>query len=691
MTDRSDFLFELGCEELPPTQLRKLSEALTTHLCSGLQKAGLEHGTVHSYATPRRLALWIESLAHHQADQLIEKRGPAIKAAYTENGEPSKATLGFLRSCGEQITVDDLETLTTDKGSWLMFRQEQPGQSAQALLPDLILQSLSALPIAKRMRWGNRNDEFVRPVHWVVMLLDEAVVPTRILGIESGRTSRGHRFHANHEIEITSPNQYTELLKQQGRVLVDFDQRQTLIREQAEQAAENLQGQAHIEPDLLDEVTALVEWPIAVVGKIDQRYLALPKEALITTMQSNQKYFPVLDRNQELLPYFITISNIESCIPESVQQGNERVVRPRLADAEFFWEQDRKRALADYVDGLGDIVFQHKLGTLKAKTQRVEQLSTHLAEELGGNSELAVRAARLCKCDLTTQMVGEFASLQGIMGRYYALADNEPEEVARAIEEHYYPKQAGTILPSSTTGNIVAIADKIDTLVGIFSVGLIPTGDKDPYALRRAALGILRILVEQHIDLDLEKLVQITVQQFSHDFDAEQTTQQVLSFITERFRGYAISRGVSAEQFESVRRVAPLKPAEFDQRLQAVQEFMQLPESSNLCAANKRIQNLLRKSEVDPNQKLDTSILVEPAESALMSALDQAQITIQPKLKDRAYTDALRDLSQLDQPVNRFFDEILVMSDDQNLRQARLSLLQSLHQSFTQIADISVI
>lgn len=691
MSKKQDLLFELGCEELPPTSLLKLSNALTEQVTQGLQAAGLEFGAVHPYATPRRLSLWIESVSTHQPDQLVEKRGPAIKAAYQEDGTPSKATLGFMHGCGPDVQLDQLQTLKTDKGEWLMFRQSVAGQPATQLLPDILNRSLAALPIAKRMRWGNRDDEFVRPVHWVVLMLGNSIVHTKILGVPTGDVSWGHRFHANQTIQISNPSQYAELLHSQGRVMVNFNQRQDLIRQIADDAAKAVHGQAHIEADLLEEVTALVEWPVAVTGKIDQQYLALPKEALITTMQSNQKYFPVLDQDGELLPYFITISNIESSRPKSVQEGNERVVRPRLSDAEFFWQQDRKQSLEDRVGLLDKIVFQHKLGTLRDKTRRVEFMADFLAKALGGDPVLAIRAALLSKTDLLTNMVGEFASLQGIMGRYYAEADQEPAEVALAIEEHYYPKQAGAALPSSKTGDIVALADKIDTIVGIFSAGLIPSGDKDPYALRRAALGLIRILVEHQLDLDVEQMVHASIQQFSHVFDQQDTQTKVLNFITERFRGYSQSRGYTAEQFEAVLRVAPLRPAEFDLRLQAVQEFMRLPEADSLCAANKRIQNLLRKSGVTQLNGSDQNLLTEPAEKQLLAALESVNHQITPKIADREYTSALRDLSKLETPVNQFFEDILVMSDNPNLRDARLSLLQSLHNNFIKIADISVI
>ena len=691
MSETKDLLFELGCEELPPTSLRKLSDALSDHVTRGLQEAGLSFSSVHAYATPRRLALWLESVSIKQTDRTVEKRGPALKAAYDDAGQPTKATLGFLRGCGSDVTVDQLQTLKTDKGEWLMFRQQEAGQDAESLIPDILKRSLAALPIAKRMRWGSREDEFVRPVHWVVLLFGEQVIGTQILGVATGNRTWGHRFHANTAIDVTAPKDYAGILQQQGRVMVDFDARRALIQQQAQAAAADVNGQAVIDPDLLDEVTALVEWPVAITGKFDQRFLTLPKEALITSMQTNQKYFPVTDAEHALLPCFITISNIESSNPESVRHGNERVIRPRLADAEFFWQQDRKVELQQRVDDLDNIVFQKTLGTMRDKTRRMECLADYLANSLGGDAEHAVRAAQLAKTDLLTQMVGEFASLQGIMGRYYAQADGEPEDVATAIEEHYFPKQAGAALPSEKTGQILAIADKIDTIVGIFSVGLVPSGDKDPYALRRSALGVLRILVEKNLDLDLQELIRVAQQQFTHAFDQAQNCDQVSGFFLDRFRGYCLSRGYTAEQFDAVARVAPLKPAEFDLRLQAVREFTGLPESDSLCAANKRIQNILRKSGQMPTNSFDPTQLIEPAEQNLLSQLERIETSVSPKIAQRHYTEALKDLSELRQPVDQFFDDILVMADDPELRQARVSLLHRLQQNFIKIADISVI
>ena len=471
MTTSNHLLFELGCEELPPKSLKKLSQALLDNILVGLNEADLGYYQARAYATPRRLAVVIDDLISFQLDKTVEKRGPALQAAYAADGAPSKAAVGFAASCG--VTIEQLERLETDKGEWLVFRQTVKGQATIELLPEIIRKSLNNLPIAKRMRWGSFSHEFVRPVHWSIFLYGQQVVETEILGLQTGRLSRGHRFHAAQFLSILQPHDYLETLREKGKVLADFQERMDVIRAAANQAAAIVGGVAHIEEDLLEEIAALNEWPVPVVGNFDARFLELPMEVLITTMQSNQKYFPVKNAQGGLLPHFITFSNIESTNPSSIQHGNERVVLPRLADAAFFWKQDRKQSLADRVPSLASIVFQKDLGTLADKTERIGNLAAFIAEELHADTDLARRAALLAKTDLITNMVGEFANLQGIMGRYYALADNESVEVALALEEHYFPKQSGGPTPSGLIGQILALAEKIDTLSGIFSAGLI--------------------------------------------------------------------------------------------------------------------------------------------------------------------------------------------------------------------------
>jgi glycyl-tRNA synthetase beta chain len=686
MTDTRDFLFELGTEELPPKSLLTLSRALESNVRNGLAKASISHGDIVSYATPRRLALWIKDLAKQQPDQVVEKRGPALNAAYTPDGAPSKALEGFARSCG--TTVDQLIRLQTDKGEWLGYKQEVKGQATAQLLPDILRLALAALPIAKRMRWGAGEAEFVRPVQWLVLLSGDEVIETEILGTAAGRLSYGHRFHAPAAIRLDSPAEYADKLRA-ARVIASFDERRQQIRHLANEAAAGVHGVAHIEEDLLDEVAALVEWPMPVLGGFDARYLALPKEVPITTMQANQKYFPVMDTAGKLLPHFITFANLESKNPASVRQGNERVVRPRLADGEFFWNQDRKKTLESRVLAQGQIVFQNKLGSLLDKTQRVQKLAKELAEQLEADATLAQRAAYLAKADLLTEMVGEFPELQGTMGRYYALAEGEPAEVAHAIEEQYLPKGAGGELPASQTGQVLSLAEKLDTLTGIFSAGLIPSGDKDPYALRRAALGVVRIAIEKGLEFDLPETLGHALAAYHHAFDRDATQKAVLDFIHERLKSYSLDKGYTPDEFEAVLGVAPGSLHDFARRLSAVAEFRQLPEAESLAAANKRIRNILRKAEGETVGNVDDQLLAEPAEQALFAAAQQARTDTLYQLESRDYTGALQRLAQLRPEVDAFFDSVMVMAEDPAVRQNRLGLLALLEGLFLDIADIS--
>ncbi len=685
MTQTNHLLFELGCEELPPNSLKNLSQSLLNNILAELQEADLSFKHGRAFATPRRLAVIIEDVACFQADKVVEKRGPAVQAAFAADGAPSKAAIGFAASCG--ASFEQLERLVTDKGEWLVFKQAVKGQTTAELIPDMLRRSLSNLPIAKRMRWGNYNHEFARPVHWAVLLFGDRILETEILGVKTGNASYGHRFHAPQPINIANPLEYAETLLQQGKVIADFEQRMTVIRDAANQAAVKLGGAAHIEEELLEEVAALNEWPVPVVGNFDSRYLQLPMEVLITTMQSNQKYFPVKNSQGGLLPHFITFSNIESIHPVSIQHGNERVVLPRLADAEFFWKQDRKQTLADRVESLNSIVFQKDLGTLADKTHRVGDLAAYIAEQLQADAALAKRAAMLAKTDLLTNMVGEFANLQGIMGRYYALADNEPAEVALALEEQYFPKQSGGATPSSQIGQILALAEKVDTLCGIFSAGLIPTGDKDPYALRRATLGILRILIENKIPLDIADLLDAALAQFTHVFNKTETRQRLIDFIFDRLKGYCLDQNYLSDEFEAVLAVNPTKPLDFMMRLNAVKNFRQLPEAESLAAANKRIMNILKKSE----QKIPEAIgqLVELQEKSLYEAAQASFADILPLLAEQNYPLALNRLAQLRDGVDAFFDHVMVNTEDTALRNSRLALLSMLSGQFMKIADIS--
>ncbi len=685
MIEKQNLLFELGSEELPPKTLLKLSNALLNGIVQGLNAAELTFTGSTAYATPRRLAVFIENLASAQPDKTVEKRGPALQAAFAPDGTPSKAALGFALSCG--TSFDQLERLKTDKGEWLSFTQAVKGQATENLIPDIIRQSIAGLPIAKRMRWGSFTTEFVRPVHWAVLLYGDSVIDTEILGLKTGAATQGHRFHAPQKITLTKPEDYAEILYQQGRVIADLEQRKTLIRDAAQKAAAAVNGFAHIEDDLLEEIAALNEWPVPITGTFDPRFLELPPEVLITTMQTNQKYFPVKNADGGLLANFITFSNIESTNPKSIQQGNERVVTPRLSDAEFFWNQDRKKTLEDRVESLSSVVFQENLGTVFAKTKRVQNLAKFIAGHLNANVELAERAALLAKTDLMTEMVGEFGNLQGIMGRYYALADNEPEEVALAIEEQYFPKQSGSPTAGSTTGQVLAIAEKIDTLVGIFAVGLIPTGDKDPYALRRAALGILRTIIENKLNINIIELTEFAGAQIKTTSDQSGTSDRVIDFIFDRLKGYCLDQGYTADEFDAVITVTPAEPLDFMQRLQAVKAFRQLPEAESLAAANKRIRNILKKSESQPAASVGA--LLEPQEKQLLQAALQSADDIQPLLAQRNYQATLNRLAGLRNDVDAFFDHVMVMTDDLDLRANRLALLNLLSEQFLTCADIS--
>ena len=685
MTTSNHLLFELGSEELPPKTLVKLSHALSDGITRGLQDAGIPFTGIKAFATPRRLAVLIENLSVAQPDKTVEKRGPAIQAAFGPDGAPSKAAASFAKSCG--TTFEQLDRLKKDKGEWLAFTQVVKGQATENLIPDIIRQSITVLPIAKRMRWGSFNTEFVRPVHWAVLLYGDKLIDTEILGLKTGNTTLGHRFHAPTKLVINKPEDYQDVLLTQGKVIADIEQRKAIIKAAAQEAASAVGGIAHIEEDLLEEIAALNEWPVPITGGFDPRYLELPPEVLITTMQTNQKYFPVKNAQGGLLAHFITFSNIESTRPESIQQGNERVVTPRLSDAEFFWNQDRKKTLAERVDSLSNIVFQEKLGTVAEKTHRVIQLSAFIAERLNANVEWAKRAALLAKTDLMTEMVGEFGNLQGLMGRYYALAEGEAPEVAWALEEQYFPKQSGSETASSQIGQVLALAEKVDTLAGIFSAGLIPTGDKDPYALRRAALGILRTLIENNLTLDLVEAITFSLSLFTHPFDKAATQSAVIEFIFDRLKGYCLDKGYSADEFDAVITVKPVDPLDFIQRLVAVKAFRQLPEAESLAAANKRIRNILKKSDTQPADKVGS--LIESTDIQLLEAANLSGEDIKPLLAQRDYQATLNRLAQLRGAVDAFFDNVMVMTDDLDLRAHRLALLNLLSEQFLTCADIS--
>lgn len=689
MTAPCDLLVEIGTEELPPRALRRLQDAFRNSLDKLLHENHLAHGDTRGYATPRRLAVLVRDVASAQPDREAMRRGPALAAAFDADGNPTKPAEGFARSCG--ITVAELERLETDKGAWLAWRSTETGRPASEVIPGLIEQALKALPIPKRMRWGDSDVEFVRPVHWVLLLLGSEPIPATILGVASDRYSLGHRFHHNEKISISQPADWEKTLEQTGQVLVDMERRRDSILTQVTEAGAALGGTAQIDNDLLDEVTALVEWPVAITGGFDRRFLEIPAEALVSSMQDHQKFFPVTGPDGSLMPNFITVSNIASKDPDQVQAGNERVIRPRLEDAVFFWEQDRKRSLESRIPQLENMTFQQQLGSLGDKQKRVSAIATAIASALGFNVEHVQRTAALSKCDLLTSMVFEFPELQGIMGRYYARHDGEPEAVAIALDEQYQPRHAGDDLPCSATGQSLAIAERLDTLVGIFAIGQPPTGDKDPFGLRRAALGILRIIIEKQLDLDLRTLIETTAVNYSAALQADIDTDAVFTFMMERLRSYYLEAGFDIHVFESVLARQPAQPLDFDRRVAAVAAFRDLPEASSLAAANKRIRNILRKANSPIPDTCSTALLQEPAEQALASALEELEAVVQPLYAQREYTRALCKLAALQVPVDRFFDDVMVMTDDTALRDNRLALLNRLSGLFLQVADISLL
>ncbi len=685
--DRRDLLVEIGTEELPPKALAELSRSLQENLLHGLAGADLSPTGSRRYATPRRLAVLAEGVPVRQPERRITRRGPALSAAFDAHGAPTPAARGFARSCG--VEVPDLQTLETEKGAWLGHIRVEAGAATAALLPGILETAMAALPVPKRMRWGDSEHEFVRPVHWVVLLLGEEIVPATVMGIPAGRETRGHRFHHPATLTVPAPAAYAPLLETEGRVMVNLEARRAAIRDLAEAAAATVGGQARIDESLLDEVAALVEWPVAVVGSFDRRFLEVPPEPLVTTMQDNQKYFPVVDAEGGLLPHFVTISNIDSQDPAQVRAGNERVIRPRFSDAEFFWNQDRRTPLATRIDGLRHVVFQQRLGSLHDKSARMAIVARLIAQTAGGNVEWAERAAWLSKCDLLSEMVQEFPELQGTMGSYYARHDGEAEEVARAQAEHYLPRFAGDAIPSTPTARAVGLADRLDTLVGIFGIGQAPSGNRDPFALRRAALGVIRTLIEGEMDLDLELLLEHTARQFHPDIKAADAVGPVFDFVMERLRGYYQDQGIGSDAFEAVLTCRPCRPLDFHRRANAVSAFRRLPEAASLAAANKRIANLLRQVEGTLPFQLDATLLVEPAEQALARTLEALAAGTVPLLERGRYEEALGELAALRDPVDGFFDTVMVLVDDPRLRANRLALLNELRSLFLRVADFS--
>ncbi|BAW20588.1 MULTISPECIES: glycine--tRNA ligase subunit beta [Pseudomonas] len=678
-----DFLVELGTEELPPKALATLGDAFLAGIEKGLQAAGLNYTGKQVYAAPRRLAVLIRQLDVQQPDRSINIDGPPLQAAF-KDGEPTQAALGFAKKCGVDLSEID------QSGAKLRFSQHIPGKATAGLLPTIVEDSLNDLPIPKRMRWAASREEFVRPTQWLVMLLGDQVVDCTILSQKAGRESRGHRFHHPENVVITTPANYVEDLRK-AYVLADFAERRELISKRTAELAMQQEGTAIVPPALLDEVTALVEWPVPLVCSFEERFLEVPQEALITTMQDNQKYFCLLDSEGKLLPRFITVANVESRDPKQIVQGNEKVVRPRLTDAEFFFKQDKKQPLETFNERLKNVVFQAQLGTVYDKAERVSKLAAFIAPLIGGDAQRAGRAGLLSKCDLATEMVGEFPEMQGVAGYYYALNDGEPQDVALALNEQYMPRGAGAELPQTLTGAAVAIADKLDTLVGIFGIGMLPTGSKDPYALRRAALGVLRILIEKQLDLNLTGAVEFAVKQFGAKVKAAGLAEQVLEFIFDRLRARYEDEGIDVATYLSVRALQPGSALDFDQRVQAVQAFRKLPEAEALAAVNKRVSNLLSKAEGAIAEQVEPKYFDNANEFSLYSAIQQADQAVQPMAAARQYSESLARLAALRDPVDAFFEAVMVNAEDAKVRANRYALLSRLRGLFLGVADISLL
>jgi glycyl-tRNA synthetase beta chain len=690
MSGNDDFLVEIGTEELPPKALRQLMTAFGEGLTSAIDEARLARRDVHTYASPRRLAVLVEKLAIKQDDREVDKKGPPTKVAFDGDGNPTPAATAFAKKCG--VTVDQLGREQTDKGEWLSFRSLEQGKTAAEMLPGIVEQALAALPVPRRMRWGAGDAEFVRPVHWVVLLHGKNIIEGSVMGIPAGRVSLGHRFHASGPVSIATPGDYLVALEKEGYVIADFLRRRDMVRDGVSAAAQQSGGNVVDGELLYDEVTALVEWPVPIVGAFDELYLDLPREVVISTLTGHQRYFPVADGSGNLLPHFITVANIESKDPEQVIEGNERVIRPRLADAAFFWNSDRKSPISSREEALRDVVYQRGLGSLFDKSQRVARIGAWLASELGADSAVIARAAALAKCDLVTDMVGEFPDLQGTMGRYYALADGEPGDVADAIGEQYLPRFSGDELPDSGAGQILAVADKLDSLAGVFSIGKKPSGNRDPFGLRRAALGIVRILIERGLDIDLRALIAKAVaEQPEGKADNDEIAADLYAFISERLRRYFLDRDakLGMETFDAVMARRPVSLVDFDRRLAAVQTFSRLEQAASLAAANKRIANILRKAG-DPEGLVVSEKLFElDAEEALHNALRNSREKVAPMLEQRRYAEILNELADLRDPVDRFFDDVMVMAEDDAIKNNRLALLGELRALFLDVADIS--
>lgn len=689
MDTYADLLIEIGTEELPPKALLNLSRSFAESLQTQLNSHGITHSEIERYAAPRRLALIVRKTLRCQPDQIVSRRGPAVQAAFDTDGNPTAAALGFARSCG--VEVRDLDREEGAKGSWLLFSKQQPGLDTASLVPGMTDAALAELPIPKRMRWGTREEEFVRPIQWICLILGDQPINGSVLGTVSSGATRGHRFHYPEAIALASAGDYPERLRTLGHVEPSFERRRAMIREQAESLAASSGLKVRIDPDLLDEVTALVEWPCALLCHFDIGFLEIPPEVLIETMQSNQKYFPIVDEDGALQASFIAIANIASSDPDQVRAGNERVIRPRFSDAAFFWSKDLKESFESFGERLESVVFQEKLGTLADKSRRVASLCAYLAPTLCVDPCLVERAARLAKNDLVSAMVFEFPGLQGIMGRYYAERSGEDPCVSAAMQEQYLPRHAGDVLPLSLCGKALAIADRIDTIIGIFGIGLRPTGAKDPYALRRASIAVLRLLIETPIAIDLRDLLQNAERGYAPGTLSGDTVDSVLSYMLERLHGYYAERGIAGDMVDSVIHLGGTNPLDLDRRIAAVAAFRQLPAASSLAAANKRIRNILNKSDINlaDTCEINFSLLTERSEIRLAARIGELSRSIEPLAARQDYQSILSNLAGLREDIDAFFTDVMVMSEDKAVRENRICLLRQIESLFMLVADIS--
>ena len=681
-------LIELGTEELPPKSLQKLASTFSNQIEEQLKTADLSFDNIKWYATPRRLAVQVNALAEKQQDKIVEKRGPAVNVAFDEQGNPSKAAEGWARSNG--ITVDQAERLVTDKGEWLLHKAHQAGKSIYDLIPEIVNKAVTKLPIPKPMRWGSSRTQFIRPVHTLTLLFGENIIPAKVLDVSTNNLVTGHRFHNHGLVAIQHAENYVDTLKE-AYVIADYQTRKNMIVEQVKKAAAELDGVALIDEELLDEVTSLVEWPVTLIGTFDKDFLQVPAEPLIYSMKDHQKYFPVTDNNGQLINKFIFVSNIESKDPQQVIFGNEKVIRPRLADAEFFFKTDKKQPLATRLTALDNVLFQKQLGTLKAKSERIAELSQFVAKLLGDNVQDAYRAGLLSKADLLTDMVLEFPQVQGVMGKYYAQHDGEGEAIAQALEDQYRPRFSGDSLPEGNLGCAVAIADKIDSLVGIFGINQPPKGDKDPFALRRAAIGLIRIIIEKGLDLDIAKLITESVSLYGDKLSNATIESDVIDFVMGRFKAYYQEQNVPVDVIQAVLEKKPTSPLDFDKRINAVTHFSELAEAETLAAANKRVGNILAKFDGELFASFNKEIATEASELQLALTFKEISTKLQPLLADKDYQTALTELSALKAPIDSFFDSVMVMADDESVKVNRLTLLNEIRNSFLDIADISLL